>query len=325
MSKIGRHAYRQRLPLPFAATLILAGMALATLTGTGVAAAGSREPYQGYVRFFPTISQPSFPITFAVIGDYGLADPNEAAVANLVKRWNPAFVITTGDNNYPSGASATIDQNVGQYYAGFIHPYTGSYTPTLAVGVNRFFPSLGNHDWIAPGATPYLSYFTLPGNERYYDLVQGPVHLFAIDSDPNEPHGVTATSTQAQWLHARLSGSTSCWQVVFFHHAPYSSSAVHGSTTYMRWPFQMWGADVVMSGHDHTYERILISGFPYFVNGAGGHTLYTFGTPIAGSQVRYNARHGAMRVTASRTKMIFEFINIDGVTVDSFTIQGGCS
>ena len=93
----------------------------------------------------------------------------------------------------------------------------------------------------------------------------------------------------------------------------------------MRWPFQVWGADVVMSGHDHTYERILINGFPYFVNGAGGHTLYTFGPPIAGSQVRYNARHGAMRVTASRTTMIFEFMNIDGVTVDSFTIQGGCS
>ena len=54
---------------------------------------------------------------FAVIGDYGSGDGNEADVANLVKSWNPDFIITTGDNNYPDGEASTIDNNIGRFYA----------------------------------------------------------------------------------------------------------------------------------------------------------------------------------------------------------------
>ncbi len=85
--------------------------------------------------------------------------------------------MTTGDNNYPDGAAATIDENIGQYYADFIYPYTGSYGTGAAS--NRFFPSLGNHDWYTTGAMPYLDYFALPGNERYYRFTRGPVEFFA--------------------------------------------------------------------------------------------------------------------------------------------------
>src|SRR5688500_7039657 len=65
------------------------------------------------------------PVVFAVIGDYGNAGPHEGAVAALVASWQPAFIMTTGDNNYPSGAPSTIDQNVGQYYHAWIAPYLG--------------------------------------------------------------------------------------------------------------------------------------------------------------------------------------------------------
>jgi hypothetical protein len=121
-------------------------------------------------------------VRLAVIGDYGTASKKEEAVANLVKSWNPDFIITVGDNNYPDGTALTIDPNIGQYYHDFIFPYNGIYGSGSAT--NRFFPSLGNHDWRATGALPYLNYFTLPGNERYYDFIWGPVHLFALDSDP---------------------------------------------------------------------------------------------------------------------------------------------
>src|SRR6185436_2129527 len=142
---------------------------------------------------------------FAVIGDYGSGSADEAAVASLVAGWNPEIVVTVGDNNYPLGEQATIDDHIGQFYSAFIHPYTGAYGPGATV--NRFFPSLGNHDWYTAGAVPYLAYFTLPGNERYYDFVRGPVHFFALDSDPNEPDGVTSTSIQGQWLKAKLAAS----------------------------------------------------------------------------------------------------------------------
>ncbi|MBK7191547.1 MAG: metallophosphoesterase [Myxococcales bacterium] len=218
-------------------------------------------------------AQTATSVRFAAIGDYGFAGAAEAAVANLVRSWNPDHVITLGDNNYEVGSATTIDANVGQYYRSYIFPYTGSYGPGATT--NRFWPALGNHDWGTPGATPYLNYFTLPTNgagERYYQVVQGPVHFFVLDSDPAEPHGTSSTSIQAQWLRAALAASTAPWKIVYFHHAPYSSGN-HGSTLAMRWPFQAWGAHAVLAGHDHHYERFSIDGIPYFVNGLGGRSL----------------------------------------------------
>jgi len=257
-------------------------------------------------------------IKFGVIGDFGTAGANEAAVANLVKSWNPDFIITTGDDNYSSGAASTIDANIGQYYHDYIYPYKGKYGAGAVT--NRFFPSLGNHDYKAVKAQPYIDYFTLPGNERYYDFVKGPVHFFAIDSDNNEPDGNTATSVQANWLKSRLAASTSQWNIVYFHHPSYSSGANHGSSVYMRWPFKEWGVDIVMNGHDHEYERLTVDGVTYIVNGTGGADLYKFGTPLSGSQVRYNATHGAMLVEADENNVLLKFINKQGVTMDSYSM-----
>ena len=256
-------------------------------------------------------------VRFAVIGDYGLAGEPTAAVAALVKSWNPDLIITTGDNNYYYGAASTIDVNIGQYYAEFIHPYHGQYGPGGTV--NRFFPSLGNHDWEAPGAQPYLDYFTLPGNERYYDFVWGPVHFFALDSDPAEPDGRRADSVQGTWLRDRLAASTAPWKIVYLHHSPLSS-AHHGSSEAMQWPFELWGASAVISGHDHVYERITVSDFPYFVNGLGGAARYEMAELVAGSQVRFQSDHGAMRVDASAEQIAFEFITRQGVVVDRYTL-----
>ena len=256
-------------------------------------------------------------VRFAVIGDYGSSSPSEANVANLVKSWNPDFVITTGDNNYPDGAASTIDQNIGQYYHDFIYPYTGRYG--AGADTNRFFPSLGNHDWNTAGAVPYLNYFTLPGNERYYDFVWGAVHFFAIDSDGREPDGNTSASTQAAWLKNDLAISTQPWRLVYMHHPPYSSGP-HGSTPNLQWPYQAWGASAVLSGHDHTYERIEIGGFPYLINGLGGVSIYSFGAPVSGSMVRYNADYGAMLVEADDDRITFQFFARTGALVDTYTI-----
>jgi hypothetical protein len=176
-------------------------------------------------------------VRFAVIGDYGLSGDVEAAVATLVAGWSPDFVATAGDNNYPNGAADTIDANIGQYYHAFIAPYKGSYGP--GASENRFFPTLGNHDWVVGYPEPYLSYFSLPGNGRYYRVDHGPVSLFMLDSMPGEPDGVEADSVQAAWLRAELAATTARWRVVIFHHPPYSSG-LHGSADWMRWPFAEW-------------------------------------------------------------------------------------
>jgi hypothetical protein len=262
-------------------------------------------------------SNPS--IHFAVIGDFGMGNEAEANVARLVHSWNPDFVITVGDDNYPLGEASTIDDHIGQYYHDFIFPYTGSYGPGATE--NRFFPTLGNHDWYTAGAKPYLDFFSLPGNERYYDFVRGPVHFFALDSDENEPDGVNKASIQAGWLQQGLAASTSPWNIVYFHHPPYSSGSTHGSTTWLRWPFKAWGADAVLAGHEHNYERLLVDGIPYFVNGLGGGPIYGFGIVLPESQFRYNADYGAMLVSASDVDLRFEFYARTGELIDHYEMK----
>lgn len=271
-------------------------------------------------------AEPGEVVRIAVIGDYGDGSRAAADVAALVKSWRPDIVVTTGDNNYPSGAAETIDRNVGRFYSAFIAPYRGQYGPGGTV--NRFFPTLGNHDWDARQGVgrppqPYLDYFTLPpgpGEERYYDVVWGPVHLFALDSDYREPHGTTADGRQARWLRQGLARSTAPWKLVVMHEPPYSSGR-HGSTARLRWPFKAWGATAVLSGHDHTYERLVVDGFPYFVNGLGGQSRYRFREPLPGSQVRYNADSGAMLIEATPQRITFRFVTRRGETIDEYRIE----
>lgn len=73
-------------------------------------------------------------------------------------------------------------------------------------------------------------------HERYYDFVWHGVNCFVLNSNEEEPDSIDVDSAQAQWLQTQLSESTAAWQIVYFHHAPYSSG-VHGSTIYMQWPF----------------------------------------------------------------------------------------
>ncbi len=256
--------------------------------------------------------------TFAVIGDYGLDGPANRAVSDLVKSWNPDFIITTGDNNYYYGEQATIDANIGKYYHQFIHPYSGTYGEGSVE--NRFFPSLGNHDWLSPsGAQPFFEYFVLPGNERYYTFTWGPIQFFILNTDANEPDGVAIDSIQANWLKNQLSSSGKAFKMVYFHHPPFSSG-LHGSHAFMQWPFKEWGADCVFSGHDHTYERILVNDFPYFVNGLGGSSIYDFTSIVSGSQSRYNRNYGAMLVVVGERTATFKFMTIDREIVDEYSL-----
>lgn len=256
-------------------------------------------------------------LRIAVIGDYGSGDSNAGDVARLVSSWKPDFILTLGDNNYPSGTAETIDQNIGAFYHQYIAPYTGQYGP--GADRPRFFPTLGNHDWDTDRGQAYLDYFELPGNERYYDFAWGPVHVFAVSSDSREPDGVSRRSVQAEWLKERLVKSDRPWKLVIFHQSPYSSG-LHGSVDWMRWPFQDWGASAVLSGHDHIYERLEVDGIPYFVNGLGGGEIYYFTTVLEESQARYSDDYGAILIIANQTQIRFEFITRSGEVIDRYEI-----
>ena len=198
-------------------------------------------------------------------------------------------------------------------------PTTGDTPAATHLPSTAFFPH-----WATTIGTLWArsrtSTTVLPGNERYYDFSWGSMHFFAIDSDAREPDGITRNSVQATWLRARLSSSTATWKIVYMHHPPLSSGP-HGSSTALQWPYRKWGATAVLAGHDHTYERILRHGLPYFVNGLGGKSRYYFLEPVAGSQVRYQDDYGAMLVEATCLDITFRFYTRSGTLVDVYTLH----
>ncbi|MFI5237762.1 MAG: T9SS type A sorting domain-containing protein [Ignavibacteriales bacterium] len=253
---------------------------------------------------------------FAIIGDFGDDDAEELAVSNLVKSWNPDFIITTGDNSYDA---TNIDVNIGKYYHDYIYPYVGSFGEGSPNSTNRFWVSLGNHDYTdGGGLTAHYNYFVLPNNERYYDKVVDNVHLFMVNSYTEEIDGTSSTSIQANWIQTKMLdclANHSHWRVVAFHHPAYSSGE-HQSSIYMRWPFQTWGAHFVVQGHDHDYERLEVNGLTYFVNGTGGRNLRPFGTIHPLSVFRDFAHFGAQLVTISDDSCYVDFIGTDGIRYD---------
>ncbi len=263
----------------------------------------------------------------ALISDFGTLQQSEADVMNLVKGWNTQVpldaIITSGDNDQVNGDDYV--NRVGNYYDEFIYG-RGSAT-------QRFLPVPGNHDWGYNSGrwdlVPYEAFFTIPdaaqgstsGNERYYNYKIGDVEVFMLDSDPYEPDGTSSTSPQALWAKNAIEHSTAAWQIVSFHHAAYSSSSAHYSSTWMQWPFQAWGADLVVSGHNHVYERVNVDGLRFVTNGVGGWDgLNGFGTVVAGSEVRYNAQNGAILLEANSTSLSYQFINTDGQVIDTYSM-----
>ncbi|HEU4895091.1 MAG TPA: metallophosphoesterase, partial [Acidimicrobiia bacterium] len=190
-----------------------------------------------------------------------------------------------------------------------------------------------DHEYSDGGIEPYLDYFTLPGdgvqstmtsgNERYYDVVIGPVHVFVLNVQPQEPDGATRSSLQAEWLQKTMAESKSPWRLVVSPVPPFSSGDNHGSEPRMQWPYDRWGADAVFSGDDHVYERIVLDGLPYFVSGLGGRSMYGFAEPVAGSEFRYNQDFGVLLVEACDDRLAFAFHTLDNGVVDRFEIGDG--
>lgn len=287
---------------------VLLGLALALLLA-GWRFRHALVGWLGQTRLPSVQPAPAGTVRIALIGDYGSGDRRAAGVARMIESWKPDLVATLGDNDYSgSGSGSGLERVVGggRFYGRYLRE-------------GRFFPIPGHRDWDHDALRPYLAYFTLPGNERYYDMVHGPVHLFMLDTDEREPDGTTETSLQAQWLKQALARSTASWKLVLAHHAPYTSHTVEDITR-MRWPFKVWGANAVLSGYYHVYERLLVDGIPYFVNGAGGAWVSGFGATDPHSQFRYAEDNGAMLVDASATRIVFRFVSRRGQIVDELVL-----
>lgn len=279
-------------------------------------------------------------IQFVVIGDWGdnCCQPSCAGlVADMIKRWNDRwpldFIMTTGDNFYPDGSEEALKASISLYDWIGTQPVSGQ-TP-------HFFPTLGNHDFYQGCcATPYQNYFQAlgayspTGTPRYYkySLPGGLIDLYSLNADSSEPDGITQNGRQAQWLLGQLAqpgGAT--WRIVFFHEPPFTSHT-GANEPQMNWPFARWGATLVLTGHVHAYERIVLDDFTYVTNGLGGVkgldniTPKQGCTPTAGSQVVYNGSVGALIGVATAGELRFCMMALDrdhpdGVCIDNFSFK----
>lgn len=270
----------------------------------------------------PPVNHEQDSVVFAIIGDFGEDSPGEANVAAMVKGWKPEFIVTVGDNNYPLGSASTIVNNVGKHYGDFIYnpdaPADRVCTGKAAQEkVNRFFPSPGNHDnYALPKLKPYKEYFTLPGDELNYDFTWGPVQFYSL----NGGAGGVIKQQARNWLKDKLAQSTKPFKLVYMHHPPYSPGP-HGSATGTQLPYAQWGADAVLTGHEHFYVRVTDNTSPnkplYLIIGnSGNENLYKCSAnPLDPQRFTVNmcdnTRFGAIKVTATKNKMVFEYFTTD--------------
>jgi hypothetical protein len=252
-------------------------------------------------------------------GDIATSGSGDEATAALIESI-PGTVFTAGDNVYPDG---TAEQ------------FAAYYEPTWGRFKARTYPSPGNHDYHVAGATGYFGYFgSRAGDPKrgYYSYDLGAWHVVVVNSNCSSIGGCNAGSDQEKWLRADLAASAKKCTLAYWHHPRFSSSAKHGSSTSMTdlWKaLQDFGAEAVVAGHDHTYERFApqtstgvadsTKGLTQFVVGTGGTSLYDFGTPEANSLVRYNGGHGVVKFTLHPESADFEFISVPG---KSFTDKG---
>ena len=256
-------------------------------------------------------------VVFAVIGDYGLSGVPERQVADMVKSWNPDFILTAGDNNYLMGSWSTMKENVSMYYGDYIYNIDAP-AKYQCMGkafedqVNRYFPTPGNHDANnMNGLEPYFSFFTLPGDEDNYKFVWGPVTFYSIDVlRPFADLG-------RKWLEEQVALSQTPFNIVCFHYPPYSTGA-HGNDIETQWDFHGLGIDVAFAGHDHIYERIEKKGEEgtwYFINGLGGFAKNggCNSNPLPAEEFNafcFEEEFGAIKAYATHNKLVIEFFAI---------------
>ncbi len=228
-------------------------------------------------------------------------------------------VFTAGDNAYDDGTATDFSQC-----------YAASWGRHKA----RTRPSPGNHDYHTSGAADYYAYYGALAGEAgkgYYSYDLGDWHIVSLNSNIS----MSAGSAQETWLRADLAASTKTCTLAYWHHPRFSSGTNHGSSNSAKPLWQALydaGAEIVVSGHEHNYERFApqtpdgvadaATGIREFVVGTGGRSHYTGVTPIANSEVFNGTTFGVIKLTLGPGTYSWNLVPVAGET---FTDSGSGS
>jgi hypothetical protein len=234
------------------------------------------SPATGYCYALPGWTKPAgfhtaprpdggSPVRFVAFGDSGYGGGDQRAVLDQVRTVPFDFMIHTGDVAYSDGSAAELDRNFFRVYAPILRSFA-------------VYPTTGNHDYSTDDAAPYLSAFVLPeagGSERWYSFDWGDAHFVALDTE-------RIGTEQAAWLDADLMTNRLPWVVVYGHRPPYSSGDHGSDQAFQHWfvpVLERYQVPLVLSGHDHDYERSKeLNGVTYVVTGGGGRGTREVGT-----------------------------------------------
>jgi acid phosphatase type 7 len=244
------------------------------------------------------------------------------ATSNLIVNADLAAVLPLGDIQYETGTASAFQQ---------------SYNPTWGRVKSITRPAVGNHEYATTDAKDYYSYFGAAAGDPskgYYSYNVGKWHIIALNSNCSEVGGCGAGSPQEQWLQADLKAHPSACTLAYWHH-PRFSSGEHGSdSNYDAFWQDLYasGAEVVLNGHDHDYERFAPQsphakadekrGIRQFVVGTGGKNHYRFVSNQPYSQVRNSDTYGVLKLTLHPQSYTWEFVPEAGKT---FTDSGSGS
>jgi hypothetical protein len=245
------------------------------------------------------------------------ASPSDELTAKLLDKI-PGAVFVAGDFAYPAGSPAD---------------FAKCYEPSWGRHKARTRPAVGNHEYMTRRAAGYFAYFgdrAGPAGLGYYSYDLGSWHIVVINSVLEH----TDPIAQEKWLASDLVAHPSPCTLAYWHH-PRFSSGRHGNHPKMR---RIWeilyqhNADVVISGHDHLYERFAPQtpdgaadrnrGIRQFTVGTGGASLYKFRKAVPNSEVRNNKAFGVLKMTLRPDRYSWEFIGVPGIVLDSG--QGAC-
>ena len=269
-------------------------------------------------------SQPKAPDSQSavLVGAGDIADCRDLsgaeATAKLLEKI-PGTVMAVGDLAYPDGTKENFD----------------CYDRTWGRVKDRTRPAPGNHEFHSAGASFYFQYFgPAAGDPKdgFYSYDLGTWHIIVLNSECVEVGGCEAGSREEKWLRADLAAHPIACTLAYFHKPLFSSSGAHGDDLALK-PF--WqalydaNADVVISGHDHDYERFAPQtpngfedrgrGIREFVVGTGGKNHRPFGEPHRNSEVRDASAFGVLKLTLKPDSYDWKFIPEAGKT---FTDSG---
>jgi predicted phosphodiesterase len=313
-----RDVIRRATALAAAASVVLSS----ACRGRSGSSDAQRAPRTTVQELSPAPGQLALPlksgsVRFAVIGDSGRGDQLQAEVAQQMTAWREKFpfefVVMLGDNIYPPHAADDFQKK-------FETPYRALLDQDV-----QFYAAIGNHDPETELAYAKFNmegrrYYTFRRNERRVEGLAGAgVRFFVLDSRSFDP-------SQLVWLREELARSTTDWKICYFHHPLYTSGRYGTAARFLRIavePILLEGnVDVVLTGHEHFYERLHPQrGIAYFISGgAGSLRKGDIRGPCSIMARGFDTDFHFMMMEISGDTLYFQAISRTGETIDAGSI-----